>query len=245
MPALGLAVDVDQRRTQPFVRVLPVAFTRTLGPQIRRTQPREHAQEQTDRTGMPTPRPLVLTAPVHKPDRQRRQQRAPEDLEHRVRIVAYADGLAEHRHQHEADDRRTFPAQPRRDRPFETDAVHPLRRRPHRAQQPAPAAPDEQHRQKHQRKPQRPDQPVGQPAQFGAGLARQPHRSGDQRQKPQCHRRMDPRQIGAQRHRGPLQRARRPLGRRFRRPHGNRERLHADAAVRLCSCWRPTRRIAA
>src|SRR3954447_12580702 len=150
MPALGLAPQIDHRRTEP-ARIIGVATgLRPFRDEIDRPEAGEHAEQQPDRAGVPGPRAPALTLAIEIADRQRREQRDAEDFEDCRRIIAHADGLAEDRHDQKTRDRRTLPAQPGWHLPLQSDSVHPFGRRAHRAEYAAPETTSYQHRQEYQ-----------------------------------------------------------------------------------------------
>ena len=69
MPALGLAPQIDHRRAQPARIIGVAAFLRPFRHEIDRAEPREHAEQQPDRAGMPAPRALA-SAPARKNSRR-------------------------------------------------------------------------------------------------------------------------------------------------------------------------------
>src|SRR3954465_7862235 len=64
MPALGLAPQIDHRRTEP-ARIIGVpAGLRPFRHEIDRPEAGEHAEQQPDRAGVPAPRALALTLAI-------------------------------------------------------------------------------------------------------------------------------------------------------------------------------------
>ncbi len=116
---------------------------------------REDREDAVDRAEVAAPDPLV--APVEQADRDRRERRAAEDGEDRLRIAVHAGHLPVDRGAGERQERPARPGDPARHRVAAAPAAGELAQRALGAEDAAPRPADQHHADQHERPPDPPE----------------------------------------------------------------------------------------
>ena len=148
-------------------RRLPRRQARMVYPEVRGAEAREDPEEQAHRAQVAAPDP----APPRVDQRDGHGQRCgpAEDQELGPRILVDADELTVDRDADERDERDPAPAHPARDGAVPAEARGPCRQRPLRAEEAAPGAAEEDHREDDEGPPEVPEDELREAHEVGEG----------------------------------------------------------------------------